>query len=329
MRRTLLLVAALLVVGIPVALYFRGSSPVGPSKESEEVMTMAAQKSRDLQSARMNAEGQFRLEGDALPASGTVKADGLLQDSGGSVQLAVSLDALVAPGGDRSQTFRIEGAIESLFLSQRELFFKVNSLSTEPNDRLFQPEVVSLLTGKWWSIPTGEAEGEQAAMPGGSVTPPPSVLRAQAQVVRVTEDRGTDTLDGAKAHHYRVILDPEKLLRYLEEVGTARGETLDRAALSQSLAGLQATGDMWIDAQSYLLKKVTWDIQRLETGLGLLSGSFTIVLSDFDAAPTVSPPTDAQPFSPAAFFGVSEGQQGLTEEQLEQYRSLIDDVPAS
>ncbi|MDD5102836.1 MAG: hypothetical protein PHX93_00375 [Candidatus Peribacteraceae bacterium] len=327
------LLAVVLLGGIPLSLFLHESSPAGSSQQANEVMALAARKSRALQSARLTGDGRFRLEGGALPASGTVELNGVLQDAGDSVEMSVTVDALLSPGGNQSQTFRLQGAGEMLVASKKELFFRIQSLSTEPDDSLFQPELVQLLTGRWWALPAPDS-AQEGTVPGGTMTPSPGVLRAQAQVVRVTEDRGTVTLDGAPAYHYAVAIDPDKLLAYLAEVASARNETPDRAGLSAAIAGLQATGEMWIDAQTYSLRQVSWEIAKLQTDQGVLSGSFTVRLSEFDRAPPVAPPADAQPFSPASFFGLQSAQNvpggTLTPEQLEQYRSLMEGAsPAS
>lgn len=326
MRRFILsLLVIALLVGVPLYWYLHKPFSGGSSLAAEETMRLAAEKSRVLQSARLTGDGRFRLEGGAIPASGTVELNGVLQDAGDSVQMSVSADVLVSPGEDKSQTFRLQGAGDLIVAGQKELYFKIQSLSTHPEGSLFQPELVALLAGQWWEIPASVSGQEEDAVPGGA-TPSPSVLRAQAEVVRVVQDLGSTTLDGASAYHYSVAIDPDKLRSYLEAVATARNETLDRASLAQSIAGLAATGEMWIDAQTFFLKKVTWEIQEFNTDQGMLSGSFTLQLSDFDSAPSVAPPADAKPFSPSSFFGIQSGQNvsngSLSFEQFGQYRSL-------
>lgn len=331
MRRfVLLLLAVAFLGGIPLYLYFKKAAPSAPSRRTEEVMALAAQKSRSLQSARLNADGRFVLEGGALPVSGTVTLSGVLQDAGDSVQMHLAVDALVSPGLDKSQTFRLLGAGDMILAGKRELYFRIQSLSTEPDGSLFQPELIALLSGQWWALPP-PVLGQEGTVPGGTMTPSPSVLRAQAEVVRVVRDRGTATIDGRTAYHYDVALAPEKLLTYLGEVAAARNETLDRASLSASLSGLQASGEMWIDAETYVLRQATWEIRALQTERGVLNGSFTVQLGDYDSALPVTPPADAKPFSPTSFFGLDPAQNisggALTPEQRAQYRFLIEGAP--
>ncbi|MFH1444784.1 MAG: hypothetical protein ABIG34_05380 [Candidatus Peregrinibacteria bacterium] len=332
MRRTILfLLAVALLGGIPLFLFLREAPSTTPSRDVEEVMNLAAQNSRSLQSARLTGEGYFRIEGGALPASGTVELNGILQDAGDSLQMSVAIDALFSPAGNRSQTFRLRGAGEMVVVGKKDLYFNVESLSTEPDGSLFQPELVALLAGQWWALPSAAGE-EEGAVPGGTMTPSPNLLRAQSQVVRVVRDRGTTSLDGATVFHYDVAIDQDKLLAYLEQVAAARNETLDRDSLARSLVGLQATGEMWIDAESYVLRQALWTIENFRMQQGMFSGSFSIHLSDFDSAPTVTPPVEAKPFAPASFFGLQDEQNvpggSLSPQQLEQYRSLLEGVPA-
>lgn len=330
MRRFLLiLLAAALLGGIPLSLYLRDREPPGslPSLRTAEVMELAAQKSRALQSARLSGHGNFRLEEGVLPVAGTVELNGVLQDAGDSVDVSLAVDALLSPETDRSQTFRLQGAGNLIVAGRKELYFKIESITTEPESSLFQPELIALLVNQWWMMPS-TSSAQNGDVPGGMATPSPGVLRAQAQVVRVTEDRGIDSLDGAPAYHFAVAIDPVKLLAYLEEVAVARKETLDRDSLADSIADLQATGELWIDEQSYVLRKVMWDVQQLKTGQGRVSGSFTVELSEFDSAPPVSPPSDSKPFSPAAYFGLPSGASPsadtLSPAQIEQVRSLTE-----
>lgn len=324
MRRFILLLLAITVLaGVPLYLFLRDTAPSLSLQEAEDVMRLAAQQSRSLQSARLNGDGSFRLEGGALPASGTAELQGILQNAGDSVQMSVAIDALVAPGGNRGQTFRLRGAGETIVIGKKDLYFRVQSLSTEPDQSLFQPELLVLLLDKWWMVP-GDLSGQESAVPGGTMTPPPTMLRAQAQVVRVLRNRGSVSLDGSAVHHFEVAVDPDKLLAYLQEVAATRNETFDRAALSRSIAGLQAQGEMWIDAQTYVLRQVTWNIREFPTEQGMFSASFTVRLSDIDSAPPVTPPADAQPFAPASFFGIDAESGTLSPAQREQYRSLIE-----
>ncbi|OIO53627.1 hypothetical protein AUJ46_04520 [Candidatus Peregrinibacteria bacterium CG1_02_54_53] len=331
MRRTILFLLAVAVLGgIPLFLYLREAPSSVPSAEVEKVMNLAAQKSRSLQSARLTGEGHFRITNGAIPASGTVELSGVLQDAGESLQISISIDSLLSPAENRSQTFRLRGKGEMVVLGKKDLYFNIQSLATEPDDSLFQPELVALLAGQWWSVPS--ASPDEGTVPGGTMTPTPNLLRAQSQVVRVVRDRGTTSMDGATVFHYDVAIDQDKLLAYLEQVAAARNETLDREQLAGSLMSLQATGEMWIDAETYVLRQATWTIEDLRMQQSAVDISFSIHLSDFDTAPTIAPPADAKLFAPASFFGIEAKQNvpggSLSPQQIEEYRSLLEEAPA-
>ena len=148
----------------------------------------------------------------------------------------------------------------------------------------------------------------------------------------MVKDRGVTTIDGASVRHFDVVLDSEKLLAYIEQLAAARQETIDREGMSRAIENLQATGEMWIDAETYALRRVLWTIESLQTAQGVLSGSFTAHLSEFDTAPIITPPADAQVLSPASFFGLTDVQQEpgatLSPEKLEQLRSLLEGTSA-
>lgn len=310
-----LLVLAILGAGF---LYFLRTRPIpvtGPS--AEEVLRLAAQKSREIQSAVFGVDGNFQIAGGTLPSAGTFQMNGVLNGAGSTIQFTASVDALVTPGFNRGQTFRVRSAVSAVVLGQKELYFKMDTLETEPDQSLFQPELLTLLLGRWWVLPPPPSAGG-VEVPGGA-TPSPAVLQAQAQVVRVVKDFGTEALDGQPARHIEVALAPEKLLTYLEEIAASRQEAFDRTAVAQSIADFSATGEMWIDAQQFTLRRVRWDIAKFRMEESDLSGTFNITLSAFNSAPAITVPTDARPLSPATLFS-----SPLSPEKLDALRSLVE-----
>jgi len=267
-----------------------------------EVMRLAAQKSGELQSARFALEADFQIQGISSPATGTAKLNGVLQDGGNAVQFTLAVDARVSPSAEADQPFRLFGNADIVMLPQQETFLRLNMLVTDPEQHLFQASLLDLVAGKWWLLPSqGSAS---SPVPGGTLTRSPNLLKAQSQVVRVREDDGLTMLDGKKVYHILVELDPEKLLGYLAQVAGERQEPFDRSAAAHTLENLKASGELWVDADTFYLRRVSWDVESLEEENGMtVSGSFTVDLSDHNAAPPIIPPKDASPLSPQLFFG--------------------------
>ncbi|MDD5751506.1 MAG: hypothetical protein PHS73_03225 [Candidatus Peribacteraceae bacterium] len=294
---------------------------------AEEVMRLAAQKSGELQSARFAIVADYRTQGVSFPSAGTAKLNGVLQDGGGTVQCILDVDALVSTGSDDAQTFRLLGNADIILLPAQETYLRLNTLRTDPEQNLFHAQLLNLFVGQWWVFPA--REGVSAVLAGGTITPSPNLLKAQSQVVRVKRDDGLTILDGRRVYHVLVEADPVKLLAYLEQVSRERQEPFDRSAVARTLERLQADGELWVDAETFFLHRVSWDVESLEEEGGMIiSGSFTVNLSDHNAAPPVTPPADAKLLSPQMLFGegvLPEGQAAMlpAEDNFLSLRSLV------
>jgi hypothetical protein len=331
MRRSFVLSAALVVILLSCG------QPKERGLPTSEVMKRAAERSGDLLSARFTTEATFQMEGGTFPLDGSLTLDGVLQDGGRTVQFRASFEAEVAPVGKEAQASHLTGDIDVVLAGQREVYVRVNTLETTPNQGLFQEDVLQSLLGTWWLLPSSEQQ-PIPAVPGGIVTPSPSLLKAQSQVVRVTEDDGIVTRDGRKVYHYVVSVDQSKLLDYLEEVARAQQESFDRRSVSAALKKLSADGEMWIDAETFFLTAASWTVHALaEPGGGsILSGSFSVSFSDHNSAPPVELPREARSLSPAALTGAGGSPVGvgdpLSADELTRLRRLMEnpsilDVP--
>jgi len=304
MKRPLLVVLLLVVVGISVFAWSRSSLPTLDGSQAAEVLRQAAEKSRTLQSARFSVNGLFQMEGGTLPSAGTFDLKGSMQDAGSTVSLDADIDTIITPGGNRSQLFRVRGAGSVILLSQKDLYFRLASLTTEPASSLFQPELINLLIQRWWLLPSAPSQQGLGSLPGGEMTPSPNVLRVQSQVVRVVKDLGLTTMEGKSAYHFQVTIDSEKLLQYFEEVARSRNEPFDKEKFLESTKDFSALGEMWIDQESLFLRQVQWSITRFRWGDAMVTTSFTASFFDFNSAPPITPPKDAQALSAFSFLGL-------------------------
>jgi len=291
-----------------------------------EVMRLASQKSSELQSARFAMEADFRTQRVSFPSAGTVRLNGVLQDGGNEVQFTLDVDALVSPTTDDARTFRLLGNADILLMPRQETYLKLNTLKTDPEQNFFHVQLLNAVLGKWWLFPSQGATA--SALPGGTITPSPNLLKAQSQVVRVRRDDGLTILDGKRVYHVLVEVDPAKLLAYLEQVARERQESFDRSAAQRTLERLKADGELWVDAETFFLQRVTWDVESLEEEDGMIiSGSFFVNLSDHNAVPPIVPPKDAQILSPQMLFG-GEALPGapsalVPSQDLQNLRALV------
>lgn len=263
---------------------------------SQEVLQKAAQASLALESARYELAGTFDTsDANDVKTKGTVNLRGVLQERGEQIQFDADISASTAhPEGDSV----FAGNVSVVVAGSRDLYVRLNSFSAEGPNPVFNDRLVQQFSGKWWRVPTRE---DQAA--SVTLTPDPSLLHAQAQVVTVSRDRGLMELRGRSTYHYDVAVDPEKLVEYLGQVAAQREEPFDEQGVRQSIAELDATGELWIDAETYYVQRLQWNIKQVVSSTGQAVGAaFSADFFDHDAAPAVDLPEGAVEFTPFMFL---------------------------
>lgn len=277
------------------------SSPAIPALAPEEVLRRAAQTSRELHSMNYRGETSFTVTGGDLPITGTAGFKGALDQDSDALQSTLTIDAQTTAFVPPGQKLTIKGAGDVVMIGKRDTYFRLQSLSTDSDQVRFQKDLLDRMLGVWWHVPSTEPDVPIVA--GGTFTPSPSLLRAQSQVVKVIADKGATVIDGRNAYHLQVGIDQARLLQFLEDAAKAKGTAFDRTSASASLRNLKATGEMWVDAQTFSLLRVSWNIDSLTEGnnAAVFGGTFTISFSDFNTVPAITPPSDAKPLSPEFF----------------------------
>ena len=265
----------------------------------EEVLQKAADATQTLESAQYTVQGSFDAAIDAQLAEGTVRMDGSLHDAGEQLHFRMDVMANIRDG---KEEYTAQANLEVSLLSRDEVYMNVHSLSSEPPNAIFRSEVLRNLTDRWWLLPPGDTPPEAVGMP-----PAPRLLRMQSEVVTVAKDRGMETIDGKEAYHYDVTLDTEKLMGYLSTLAAERGEAFDVTDVKEDLSGITASGELWIDAETFYMRKISWNVQQIPIkGGGTASASVTITFRNHNAAPALEPPFEAKPFTPAIFFSLPD-----------------------
>ena len=259
----------------------------------DEVLRRAAEESLKLETAQYTVDGTFDLHTKASQAQGNVRIDGVFADKGKQVQLQLDLTATYS-GADGTANV-INGTTEVIVAGNDAVYMKLDSLTMQPENVLIPPEVLGRFAGKWWSLP---GQTPVAAM---QAAPDPSLLRAQSDVVSVTSDHGIENLAGVPSYHYSVMLDPQKFVRYLSAIAEQKHRPFDATGELKSLESLKTDGELWIDATSFALRKVRWNLHDVPVTAGkggTFDCAFTADVRNHNAAVKIVPPPDAKPFSP-------------------------------
>jgi hypothetical protein len=166
--------------------------------------------------------------------------------------------------------------------NQKEMYVRLDTLRLKPERPDVPMEYVEPFLGTWWHV-QGNAQSGVALS-----TPDPTFLKAQTQALTVTEDKGFEKVDGRYHYHYDVTLNREKFAELLH--GGEGGTDID---------DLKATGEVWIDAETFFLTKAVWIVEDLPTDDGRLSAIFTVDLNNHNKADPVRVPTQSKELTPS------------------------------
>ena len=280
----------------------------GPVLPPDEVLKNAARTGQELLSARYNVDGSLAFTEAGVQKTALFTVSGILQNGGEQSSLVINMKGSFPEAG---QTYNVEGSIELFVTFNQEMYVKLGALEVDPPHPLLNAEALAKFQGAWWKL-------QDDMMTGESVTPEPSLLKAQSEVIRLVEDKGTETLDGRRAYHYLVTIDKEKLVQYLKSVSEEQGQAFDESATRAWADQYESDGEIWIDAETYHMLKIEWKIKQSEQGSAPLDAKVTIRFSDFNEAPTIAPPTDYQVFSPFLFLPNTNIIPNMNDPQLQQ-----------
>jgi hypothetical protein len=239
----------------------------------------------------------------------TLSLNGILQDGGKQCEFTARLAGDVVEG---EQTYDVEGVADVIVVFDQEVYLRLQLLNVAPPHPLLQEEALKGFQGQWWKLPTPEK-------PSQTVTPNPRLLKAQAEVIEITRDRGLETMQQRDVYHYDVILDREKLKTFLRGVAEERGEEFREAEAEEFLKGFETSGEIWIDAETFYVHRLVWNITPAQKPVQKVSFTLRADLSEHNAAPLVTPPETFSEFSPLMFMSdesllerALDGSTGLT-----------------
>ncbi len=249
---------------------------------SDEVLRRSALASNQLASAKYQATATLSMGTDNARNTFNFVVEGLLQEGGKSHQMTVGVDGDLMEGGE---TYNLKATLNVLVSSPGDVFLKVDELTVEPAHPSMSFDSLEAIRGRWVRMPSGGA-----AQSG--VTPDPSLLRAQSQVITVTRDKGLKDIHGTEAYTYDVALNKEKLLAFLQSSALESGEAFDVASAEAFTSLFSATGELWIDAAEFFVHKLSWEMEsRSDDGL---TASIDVEFTDHNKAPAIVLPPEAE-----------------------------------
>lgn len=284
----------------------------------EEVLKRATEVAQELESVAFDADIDLMMKGGEGMLTGKSTLRGRMQDGGEQMHFTLAFQGETRKEDGNAS---IDAVVEVIVAGGSETYLKVHSLTVDPPLLALPPERIEKLAESWLFIPSKIPAGPMLRM-----TPDPELLRAQVGIVRVSQDWGIDFVGSARAYHYEVALDTEKLLAFLEKVALERNEPFDREGTAQALLSLEASGELWIDTKTFVVRKLQW---RVDFGGGS-SSLFAVRLFDHGDVEPIRPPAlstlfalpslpDALPLLPhlrQGFGGRAVGGSGMLSPDL-------------
>ncbi len=254
-----------------------------------EVLTKATDASQNLDSAMYTIDASFHGNTDVLSGNldGKVSIAGNMTNAGH--QLAFSLKTSIDRLESDNQSTHIDASGDFVIGGEKDVYMKVDALTVTPPNSLITTDLISHLLNQWWLIPT--ESGSQA--PASNVAPDPAMLRMQTSVISVLKDRGLTDINGHTAYLYDVTIDPEKMRAYITDLYKKNGKT--PSAQELTLSTMNAKGMIWIDAQTFVIHRIVWDIASTEA-THPLQVHLDVTISDHNKPVTITLPTNATPF---------------------------------
>ncbi len=262
-----------------------------------------------MQSATFNGDFQVEAttpnENTKFSFSGIT--NGVFQDSGNDVSFTLT-DGVIRGDSASGGPFTVSLGASVTAFTPGDIYVRIDAFETVEGDPMFSDELLTNALSKWWRIPSNNVAPDDVA-----VTPDPSLLRAQAEVVRITEDKGVAMVEGRPAYHYGVAVDQEKLVAFLRTAAQEKNEPFDDLEIQKMLSSTTMEGELLIDAQTFFVRRLSWTIKRTgtEDSPGDLLIVFGMTVSNHNSAPEILPPENAEEFSPLMFLGVSGGLPSL------------------
>lgn len=256
----------------------------GGAEDPSVVLERASTTAQQSQSAAFDA--RFSYDAGERGMRVDASTDGMIADGGR--QMSFSFDADVTTqqeGVDRT----VSAAGDVIVAGENEAYVRLSKVDGSvpflPGIGLVSEEALDT----WYQ--TGEGQADPV-----SLSPDPSFIAMQTRVLTVTDDRSYEQVDGHDCYAYDVEIDPEKALGFLRSAAEQRGQPFDAAAAETFLSSFVAHGTMWIDAETFVIRRIEWTFGSAPQH-GDMQGTFGVHFDRHGEQVEIAPPVEFSPLS--------------------------------
>lgn len=257
-------------------LLLAGCGPVKRAAlQPAEVLHRSVVASNTLDSFSYAMDAEFEAAGtiDAAAMTGSLHLTGsLLRER--TIATGIGFVNVRFAGGEKTEPveLRIEGAY-AMVPHQRPAL-RVDSISTVSGSVMIEHDAGQ----RWISLPIDDSPSPMES----AASIDQRWIALQSSAMHVVKDFGIENFGGSDVYHYQVALNMEALEAMFgpEQDGALRATLQDRLK-----------GELWIDADSFLLRRAAWNLEGVPTARGNANVLVDVAVFDQNrAVAKVTPP---------------------------------------
>lgn len=205
--------------------------------------------------------------------TGAIRSTGVLRRERTVATGELSVELSTPGSGSLVTSTRIEGAFA--LVPQQRPMVRIDGVSTASGGVLFMRDAGM----RWISLPFDDSPSPQPSP--ASLHVDRQWIGLQASAVEVRQDYGIETVGGISLYRYSVALKQEALDALIEP------EQQELRTLLRN----QLSGEIWIDAKSFVLRRATWALHDAPLSRGEMTLRVDVSIFDHNVAkPSVQPP---------------------------------------
>lgn len=176
-------------------------------------------------------------------------------------------------------------------LLEDSLYFRVRQLPS------FLP--LNIQTGQWFYQSVSKTKEQKRQELSAQDLKTMRELWKNHQIIKVTEDLGEEKINNVKSHHYKIALDRQGAINYMEDLAKARNEQVTekmKKDFNELLDKLEKmSGEIWIGKKKYFVRKLSLNMP-LPVEDREIQTNIDINFNDYNSDIEIIEPKDAKEY---------------------------------